>query len=79
LVKNIKLSGIDLIKRKKLFPGFGGWQDGFAAFSYSIEAKTNLVNYVMNQETHHQRVTYIDELISLLKEHEIEFDEKYLL
>jgi hypothetical protein len=53
--------------------------DGFAAFSYSIEAKTNLVNYVMNQETHHQRVTYIDELISLLKEHEIEFDEKYLL
>jgi putative transposase len=79
LVKDIKLSGTDLIKTKKLFPGFAGWQDGFAAFSYSIGAKENLVNYVMNQEIHHQTITYIDELIGLLREHEIEFDERYLL
>jgi hypothetical protein len=34
---------------------------------------------VKNQEVHHQEVTFIEELIVLLKEHGIEFDEKYLL
>jgi hypothetical protein len=34
---------------------------------------------VKNQKEHHKKVSFRDEYIGLLKEHAIEFDEKYLL
>ena len=63
----------------KLFSNFNGWQGGYAAFTYSIEAKENLIRYVKNQEEHHKTKTFIEELKQLLIEYKIEFDEKYLL
>ncbi|MBK7735855.1 MAG: IS200/IS605 family transposase [Chitinophagaceae bacterium] len=79
LVKDIKLASSDYIKNEKLFPNFNGWQDGYAAFTYSIDTKENLINYVKNQEEHHKTKTFVEELKELLIEHKIEFDEKYLL
>ena len=79
LVKDIKLASTDFIKTEKLFTGFNGWQDGYGAFTYSIDAKENLINYVKNQEEHHKKKTFIEEFKQLLLEHKIEFDEKYLL
>ena len=78
LVKDIKLGSTSFIKEKKIFANFSGWQDGYAAFTYSIEAKNNLIEYVKNQEEHHKNKTFKEELIELLNEHRIEFDEKYL-
>jgi REP element-mobilizing transposase RayT len=78
LVKDIKLASTAYIKAQNIFPCFGGWQDGYGAFTYSIDAKDNLINYVKNQEEHHKRKTFIDEYRALLTEHKIEFDEKYL-
>lgn len=49
LVKDIKLASSELIKKDKLFPNFGGWQDGYGAFTYSIEAKDRLIECVKNQ------------------------------
>lgn len=79
LVKDIKLASSDYIKNKKLFPNFNGWQDGYAAFTYSIDTKENLINYVKNQEEHHKTKTFVEELKELLIEYKLEFDEKYLL
>ena len=78
LVKDIKLGSTSFIKEKQLFEHFNGWQDGYAAFTYSIEAKDNLIEYVKNQEVHHHKKTFKEELIELLKEHGVEYDEKYL-
>lgn len=78
LVKDIKLASSDHIKEKGLFPEFYGWQDGYGAFTYSFSAKNSLIEYVKNQEEHHKNKTYREELIELLNEHEVEFDEKYL-
>ncbi len=78
LVKDIKLGSSHLIKEKALFLQFNGWQEGYAAFTYSIQAKSNLIEYIKNQEMHHHKKTYKEELIELLHEHNIEFDEKYL-
>jgi REP element-mobilizing transposase RayT len=78
LVKDIKLGSTSFIKEKGIFPNFNGWQDGYGAFTYSQEAKHNLIEYVKNQEKHHENKTYREELIDLLNEHGIEFDEKYL-
>lgn len=79
LIKDLKISSNKFIKKEGLFPDFIGWQDGYGAFSYSIKAKDRLVEYVKNQEEHHKTVSFREEYMAFLKEHEIEFDEKYLL
>ena len=78
-VKDIKVASSRMIKEENLFPNFVGWQSGYAAFTYSIEAKENLIEYVKNQEEHHSRMTSIDELIHFLKHHNIDFDPKFLI
>jgi REP element-mobilizing transposase RayT len=78
LVKDIKVSSSKYIKDKKLFQHFFGWQTGYAAFTYSIDAKDTLIYYVKNQESHHKKLSYKDELVSLLEEHKIPYDNKYL-
>ena len=78
LVKDIKLASSEYIIEKALFPDFIGWQDGYGAFTYSFSAKDDLIKYVKNQEEHHKTKTFREELIELLEEHGVEFDEKYL-
>jgi REP element-mobilizing transposase RayT len=79
LVNDIKLASTEYIKTKKLFKNFSGWQEGYGAFTYSFKDKDVLIEYIKNQETHHRVKTFKEELIDLLSEHRIEFDEKYLL
>ncbi|MCD4731106.1 MAG: IS200/IS605 family transposase [Bacteroidales bacterium] len=79
LIKDIKIASSEYIKNENIFSNFSGWQEGYGAFTYSISAKDNLIEYVKNQKEHHRKVSFKDEYISLLKEHGIVFDEKYLL
>jgi len=79
LIKDIKVASSEYIKKESLFQNFTGWQDGYAAFTYSLSEKDKLVNYVKNQVEHHKVITYHEELKQLLIEQQIEFDEKYLL
>ncbi len=79
LVKDIKLASSEHIKSHKLFSEFYGWQVGYGGFTYAFKDKDRLIAYVKNQEEHHKEKPFIEELIELLHEHEIEFDEKYLL
>lgn len=79
LIKDIKISSNKFIIDTGIFPKFEGWQDGYGGFTESIKAKEGLINYIKNQEEHHKKVSFIDEYRSLLEEHEIVFDPKYLL
>ena len=55
------------------------WQTGYAAFSVSESQVGAVRRYIKNQEEHHARLSFKDELIALLQKHGIEFDERYLL
>jgi putative transposase len=79
LVKDIKVASSGFIKSGSVFKNFNGWQDGYGAFTYSIKERDRLIEYVRKQEEHHKTISFQGEYIELLKEHEIEFDEKYLL
>ena len=79
LVKAIKVASAIWIKDNGIFRKFNGWQDGYGAFTYSIKEKDRLIEYVKNQQEHHKKTTFREEYIALLKEHGIEYDEKYLL
>ena len=54
------------------------WQVGYAAFGVSPSQKQTVLDYISNQAEHHRKVSFKAELVSFLKKHEIEYDEKYL-
>jgi REP element-mobilizing transposase RayT len=54
------------------------WQVGYAAFSVSQSQKQAVHDYIANQEEHHRKVSFQEELIAFLKKHEVEYDKKYL-
>ena len=52
------------------------WQEGYASFAVSASNVSTVKRYVLNQEAHHRKMTYEDELLTLLRKHGIEFDPK---
>ena len=54
------------------------WQVGYAAFGVSPSMKQTVLDYIANQEEHHRKVSFKEELIAFLQKHEITYDEKYL-
>ena len=61
-------------------PHYGSfqWQVGDGAFSVSQSRSTDVQRYIASQEEHHRRMSFQEELRSLLKKHAIEFDEQYV-
>lgn len=55
------------------------WQVGYAAFSVSESQVEAVRRYVRNQEEHHKKVTFKEELVALLEKNGIPYDERYLL
>ncbi|MEA3286125.1 MAG: transposase, partial [Candidatus Marinimicrobia bacterium] len=68
--KDIKTASSVWIKQEEIFPAFESWQIGYAAFTYSIDSKDDLIEYAKNQEKHHQKQSFINELKELLMKHE---------
>jgi len=54
------------------------WQPGYAGFSVSQSSVPQVTKYISNQEEHHKRVQFEDEYVSLLKKHEMEYDDRYV-
>ncbi len=54
------------------------WQSGYAAFSVSFSQIKSVARYIDNQERHHQRKTFKEELLWLLKVHQVKCDQHYL-
>ena len=76
-MRDLKTSSSMWLKQSGQFPEFEGWADGYAALTYSWKDKDMIVNYIKNQQGHHKKESFEEELRRLLKEHGIEFDEKY--
>jgi putative transposase len=54
------------------------WQDGFGAFSISKSAIEIVINYIKNQEIHHQTRSFQDEFITFLEKYQIDYDARYI-
>ena len=57
--------------------GFG-CQAGYGAFSVSQSLAPTLVRYIREQEKHHLRMTFQEDLIALLKKGGVAYDERFL-
>lgn len=78
LVRDIKAISSKFINDSKWINGKFNWQEGFGAFSYSKSQINSVCNYILNQEEHHKKKSFKNEYLDLLKEFEVEYEEKYL-
>jgi REP element-mobilizing transposase RayT len=77
VVKEIKVASSKWIHdelRHKLF----GWQNGYGAFTVSVLQIENVKSYILNQEAHHRKRSFQEEYLDILKQANVEYDERYL-
>ena len=54
------------------------WQRGYGVFSVSQSMSEAVVNYISNQREHHRTRSFVDEYLSMLTKHQVEFDPQYV-
>jgi REP element-mobilizing transposase RayT len=54
------------------------WQEGYGIFSVNPSQIETVVSYIQNQEEHHRKRTFQEELPAFLKKYHVEYDERYL-
>jgi len=54
------------------------WQEGYGAFSVSASNLAAVVKYIQNQERHHQKISFENEFLALLKKHGVNFDPNHV-
>lgn len=78
VVETVKTSSSKWIKTRDARYRPFHWQSGYGAFSISPSHVAAAVRYIENQESHHRRVTFQDELRRLLQRYGVEYDERYI-
>lgn len=61
IVRKVKSESSLWINSNRLTEGRFAWQRGGARISYSYSALPNVIAYIDNQETHHRRVSFVEE------------------
>jgi len=78
LMKDIKGSSSKWINQKNLVPGRFSWQEGYGAFSYSKSQLPEVINYIENQQRHHEKQSFKEEYRKILEKFEVDFKEQYI-
>ncbi len=78
LLRTIKSKSSKWIHERPDFDRRFAWQTGYGAFTVSQSQVDRVRKYIQTQERHHRRATFQEELVSLLKKNQIEYDERYL-
>jgi REP element-mobilizing transposase RayT len=78
LMQDIKGGSSKWINEKGFVNGKFEWQSGFGAFSYSDSQVDSVVRYIINQEEHHKKKTFIEEYTDFLEKFKVPYDEKYI-
>ncbi|MFZ0961281.1 MAG: IS200/IS605 family transposase [Terriglobia bacterium] len=73
----VKTNSSRWVHRSRNYSGFE-WQAGYGAFSVSHSLAPAVVRYIGDQEKHHRRVTFQEELIAFLQKNGIAYDERYI-
>jgi len=77
-VRNLKTNSSAWIHRTFTNLAKFAWQAGYGAFTVSPSHVEKVKRYILNQEEQHNKMSFQEEYIQLLRVHGIEFDEKHL-
>ena len=78
LVQNIKTESSKWIKAQGLCGGSFAWQEGYGAFSYAKSQVANVVRYIVNQEAHHKKESFLEEYKKFLILFDVDWKEEYI-
>jgi len=78
LVRDIKSYSTKFINKRRWINGKFYWQRGFGVFSYSQSQVDSVIQYIQNQERHHQTKSFQSEYLEFLKKFKIDYDPKYI-
>jgi len=78
LVREIKSGSSKFINEKRWIKGKFHWQEGFGAFSYGHSQLDQVIQYIRDQEKHHQKNSFKNEYLMLLRKFDIAFEDKYV-
>jgi len=78
LIRDVKSNSSKFINEEHLTRGRFNWQEGFGAFSYSHSQLDTVIRYIQNQERHHERKTFRQEYLEILKKFAVDYDDKYV-
>lgn len=68
VMKIIKQKTSKAIVNDKIVQNWMGWQEGYGGFTVSYLEKNKVIQYIIDQEEHHRRVSFLDEYTQLLRE-----------
>jgi putative transposase len=77
-MKQVKQDSSKWINLNKLVIGKFSWQEGYGAFSYSKSQVPRIIHYIQDQQEHHKKQSFSEEYLSLLRIHDIGYDERFL-
>ncbi|MBC8243062.1 MAG: IS200/IS605 family transposase [Verrucomicrobia bacterium] len=77
-VKELKRASSRWIKTNAPEMSAFQWQGGYGSFSIGQSQAIQTIEYIANQEEHHRKVDFKDELRQLLQRYQIEYDERFL-
>ena len=77
-IRDLKRSSSSWFKNKFRPKGDFHWQSGYGVFSVGRSEVETIKGYIRGQEAHHGTITFKEEYRRLLKQHEVEFDERYV-
>ena len=78
LVNSVKTNSSKWINSRGFVKGKFNWQEGYGAFSYGQSQLDHVIQYINNQEQHHQKRSFKEEYIELLQRFNVKCEEKYL-
>ena len=74
----VKANSSKWINDQQLIKGKFQWQEGYGAFSYAKSQRDIVTRYIINQEEHHQTLSFRDEYIKMLSGFDVAYQDKYL-
>lgn len=77
-MRDLKANASKWVHEKCPRHGDFAWQEGYAAFSVSASQLPVVQAYIENQEAHHRKTSFKEELIALLEKHGMEYDVRYI-
>ena len=78
LVEYIKTSSNAWVKNNNLSKFRFEWQRGYGAFTHSHSQINTVIQYIKNQDIHHQKRTFREEYLELLQKNEVAFKDEYV-
>ena len=78
VVEEVKRNSSRWIKSIDCYYRMFAWQSGYAAFSVSQSVVDKTLQYIMQQQEHHKKCSFVDEYKEFLQLYQVKYDEKYL-